>query len=135
MTWHESIVDMAKCCELEFSCIVITQILKNNVLRDFIHVAGPYGVTHFVLLSRSDISANLVRMCALGLWQLVSNTLFHCVEDLSSTTRTDHHISYTISKWIIIRWQSTIHGSISPLFYAAKKQCGAEEKSVFQNIF
>ncbi|XP_065917105.1 suppressor of SWI4 1 homolog [Dysidea avara] len=40
------------------------KILKNNVLRDFIHVAGPYGVTHFLLLSRSEISANL-RICRL----------------------------------------------------------------------
>ena len=50
-------------------CVVIVQILKNNVLRDFIHVAGPYGVTHFLLLSRSEMSANLV--CYSGITSLL----------------------------------------------------------------
>ena len=50
-------------------CVVIVQILKNNVLRDFINVAGPYGVTHFLLLSRSEMSANLV--CYSGITSLL----------------------------------------------------------------
>jgi len=36
------------------------QALKNNVLRDFLHVAGPYGVTHLLMFSKSEVSANLV---------------------------------------------------------------------------
>lgn len=32
---------------------------KNNRLRDFVAVAGPLGVTHFVVLSRTDHGTNL----------------------------------------------------------------------------
>lgn len=38
---------------------------KNNVLKDFVNVAGPLGVTHFMIFNQTDIGTNLVCM---GLW-------------------------------------------------------------------
>ncbi|XP_003385944.1 PREDICTED: suppressor of SWI4 1 homolog [Amphimedon queenslandica] len=33
--------------------------MKRNTLKDFVHVAGPLGVSHFILISRSDEHVNL----------------------------------------------------------------------------
>lgn len=70
------------------------QALKNNVLKDFLHVAGPYGVTHLLLLSKSEISANLVVE-----WQTDSlRQLLIVTENMSTTSRPHNYIPYTISE-------------------------------------
>lgn len=33
---------------------------KNNVLKDFVNVAGPLGVTHFMIFNQTDMGTNLV---------------------------------------------------------------------------
>ena len=40
-----------------------SQVKKNNVLKDFLHVAGPLGVTHLLILSKTDVGTYLVRIC------------------------------------------------------------------------
>ncbi|XP_065068375.1 suppressor of SWI4 1 homolog [Rhopilema esculentum] len=34
------------------------KVRKNNVLKDFVHVAGPLGVSHFLILSKTETSTN-----------------------------------------------------------------------------
>ena len=36
------------------------QVNKKNVLKDFVHVAGPLGVTHLLMLSKTEIGTYLV---------------------------------------------------------------------------
>lgn len=40
------------------------QVYQKNVLKDFVHVAGPLGVTHFLILSRTEEFVNF-RVCRL----------------------------------------------------------------------
>jgi len=40
------------------------KVTKNNVLKDFVHVAGPYGVTHFIILSKTE-KAPYLKICRL----------------------------------------------------------------------
>lgn len=42
-----------------FLMLLDLQALKNIVLKHFLCVAGPYGITHLLLLSKLEISANL----------------------------------------------------------------------------
>lgn len=35
-------------------------MLKSNVLKDFVHVAGPYGISHFVMFSKTELSPYMV---------------------------------------------------------------------------
>lgn len=42
----------------------ILQVHRKNVLKDFVQVAGPLGVTHFLMLSRTEEFINL-RVCRL----------------------------------------------------------------------
>lgn len=44
-------------CVCSFSC----QVRKKNVLKDFVTVAGPLGVTHFMIFSKTQSSINMVR--------------------------------------------------------------------------
>lgn len=37
------------------------QVRKKNVLKDFVAMAGPLGVTHFMIFSKTDNSVNMVR--------------------------------------------------------------------------
>jgi ribosome biogenesis protein SSF1/2 len=37
---------------------------KGNVLKDFVHVAGPLGVTHFMIFNQTDMGTNLVCACS-----------------------------------------------------------------------
>ena len=38
------------------------------MLKDFVHVAGPLGVSHFVIFSASDVATNVVSvLCLLDL--------------------------------------------------------------------
>lgn len=41
-----------------FSC----QVRKKNVLKDFVTVAGPLGVTHFMIFSKTQSGINMVRL-------------------------------------------------------------------------
>lgn len=36
------------------------QVRKSNVLKDFVHVAGPLGVTHLLVFNRTEVGLNLV---------------------------------------------------------------------------
>lgn len=38
------------------------QVRKKNVLKDFVAVAGPLGVTHFIIFSKTPSSVNMVRL-------------------------------------------------------------------------
>ena len=42
----------------------LSQVHRKNVLKDFVQVAGPLGVTHFLVLSRTEEFINL-RVCRL----------------------------------------------------------------------
>lgn len=44
-----------------------TQVRRRNVLKDFVHVAGPLGITHIMVLTQSERGTNLVR-AAVGGW-------------------------------------------------------------------
>ncbi len=44
------------------SLSLCVQVRQRNVLKDFVQVAGPLGVTHFMIVSRSDEFINL-RVC------------------------------------------------------------------------
>lgn len=46
------------------SCGPIPQVRQRNVLMDFVQVAGPLGVSHFMILSRTKSHVNL-RLCRL----------------------------------------------------------------------
>ncbi|KAK3247550.1 hypothetical protein CYMTET_42955 [Cymbomonas tetramitiformis] len=39
------------------------KVSNNNSLKDFVHIAGPFGVTHFMLLS-ATVEAHYLRVCA-----------------------------------------------------------------------
>ncbi|GJP78209.1 hypothetical protein CLOP_g8541 [Closterium sp. NIES-67] len=43
---------------LPFTALKLKESRRNN-LKDFLHVAGPLGVTHFLMLSKSDVSPYL----------------------------------------------------------------------------
>lgn len=48
------------CCKcLSFSSVIM-QVRKKNVLKDFVAAAGPLGVTHFLIFTKTDNSVNLV---------------------------------------------------------------------------
>lgn len=42
-------------------CSFSHQVRKKNVLKDFVTVAGPLGVTHFMIFSKTQSSINMVR--------------------------------------------------------------------------
>jgi ribosome biogenesis protein SSF1/2 len=35
------------------------KVRRNNVLKDFVHIAGPLGVTHLIVFTKSEVSVNL----------------------------------------------------------------------------
>lgn len=37
------------------------QVTKSNVMKDFVHIAGPYGISHFIVVSKTELSPYLVR--------------------------------------------------------------------------
>jgi len=40
------------------------KVTKSNVLRDFVHVAGPYGISHFMMFSKTEL-APYMKICRL----------------------------------------------------------------------
>lgn len=38
------------------------RVSRNNVMKDFVHIAGPLGVTHMVILTGTD-KASYLRLC------------------------------------------------------------------------
>jgi len=59
---HQLIVDMRHL--MEPYTAVNLKVTKSNVLKDFVHVAGPYGISHFVTFSKTTISP-MMRICRL----------------------------------------------------------------------
>ena len=47
-----------------FMLLVPNQVRQRNVLKDFVQVAGPLGVTHFIIISKTEDFINL-RICRL----------------------------------------------------------------------
>ena len=45
--------------KLMFMRIYLIKVRRKNVLKDFVSVAGPLRVSHFVMFSKSDVSVNL----------------------------------------------------------------------------
>lgn len=41
--------------------VLTCQVRKKNVLKDFVAVAGPLGVTHFMIFNKTPSSVNMVR--------------------------------------------------------------------------
>lgn len=52
---HHSSVHLS-CSAFSFFC----QIRKKNVLKDFVTIAGPLGVTHFMIFSKTQSTINMV---------------------------------------------------------------------------
>lgn len=40
--------------------VLMCQVRKKNVLKDFVAVAGPLGVTHFMIFNKTSSSVNMV---------------------------------------------------------------------------
>lgn len=40
------------------------KVTKSNVLKDFVHVAGPYGISHFITFSKTELSPYM-KICRL----------------------------------------------------------------------
>lgn len=40
--------------------VLMCQVRKKNVLKDFVAVAGPLGVTHFMIFNKTPTSVNMV---------------------------------------------------------------------------
>lgn len=47
-------------CIVLLLLLVWPQIRKKNVLKDFVAIAGPLGVTHFMIFSKTPSSLNMV---------------------------------------------------------------------------
>lgn len=58
-------IALSVCCVLFVLAMVMatvmnhTQERKSNTLKDFLHVAGPLGVTHFLIFSATDFGSYL----------------------------------------------------------------------------
>ncbi len=61
--WHSSVVGSSDacngiagcCCKLfDVANALAVQESKKNMLKDFVNVAGPLGVTHFVILTATQ---------------------------------------------------------------------------------
>lgn len=47
--------------------VVFQQVTKKNVLKDFVAVAGPLGVTHFIIFGKTSTNVNMVSSHNTGL--------------------------------------------------------------------
>jgi len=59
---HQLIKDMRHLME-PYTAINL-KVTKSNVLKDFVHVAGPYGISHFITFSKTDLSPYM-KICRL----------------------------------------------------------------------
>lgn len=58
--WIKHVLSFLLCCltlTLHFS---LYQVRKKNVLKDFVAIAGPLGVTHFMIFNKTPSSLNMV---------------------------------------------------------------------------
>ena len=60
---HQLITDMRHLME-PYTAINL-KVTKSNVLKDFVHVAGPYGISHFITFSKTDV-APYMKICRLS---------------------------------------------------------------------
>jgi len=59
---HQLITDMRHL--MEPYTAVNLKVTKSNVLKDFVHIAGPYGITHFITFSKTELSPYM-KICRL----------------------------------------------------------------------
>merc|ERR1711936_592593 len=59
---HQLIKDMRHL--MEPYTAVNLKVTKSNVLKDFVHVAGPYGISHFITFSKTELSPYM-KICRL----------------------------------------------------------------------
>jgi len=59
---HQLITDMRHL--MEPYTAVNLKVTKSNVLKDFVHIAGPYGISHFITFSKTDLSPYM-KICRL----------------------------------------------------------------------
>lgn len=59
---HQLITDMRHL--MEPYTAVNLKVTKSNVLKDFVHVAGPYGISHFITFSKTELSPYM-KICRL----------------------------------------------------------------------
>ena len=67
------------------------------MLKDFVHIAGPLGVTHLIVFTKSEMSINLVRdLCG---WMSNKNlTSVCCPENSTVASWANVDISSALSK-------------------------------------
>lgn len=59
---HQLITDMRHLME-PYTAINL-KVTKSNVLKDFVHIAGPYGISHFITFSKTEMSPYM-KICRL----------------------------------------------------------------------
>jgi len=59
---HQLITDMRHL--MEPYTAVNLKVTKSNVLKDFVHIAGPYGISHFITFSKTELSPYM-KICRL----------------------------------------------------------------------
>jgi len=59
---HQLITDMRHL--MEPYTAVNLKVTKSNVLKDFVHIAGPYGISHFITFSKTEMSPYM-KICRL----------------------------------------------------------------------
>lgn len=59
---HQLIIDIRHL--MEPYTAVNLKVTKSNVLKDFVHVAGPYGISHFITFSKTEM-APYMKICRL----------------------------------------------------------------------
>ncbi len=76
-SWSPSLPDLWRCssrlllnsavesCVTHSHCCLGLQVRKNNVLKDFVAVAGPLGITHFSIFTKTENSINMVSVFVL----------------------------------------------------------------------
>lgn len=67
------------------------QVRKKNVLKDFVAVAGPLGVTHFIIFNKTPSSVNMVHpaCCWTSIiqWICLFGNTFHLLLEACSTSQ------------------------------------------------
>lgn len=81
------------------NCLFWSQIKKKNVLKDFVTIAGPLGVTHFIIFSKTPTSVNMVSHWGSGDFMVLlcwrcntvrPTTRFLCFSETCSTSQRSH---------------------------------------------
>ena len=83
------------------NCLFWSQIRKKNVLKDFVTIAGPLGVTHFIIFSKTPTSVNMVSHWVWGTLQ------FCCVGTVTPSIQ--QHISCAFQRLARLPKGPTLH--------------------------